>query len=329
MNSKPQIEIDRLAGHRVLVVGDVFLDEYLIGRVERLSREAPVPVLEQTRREYRPGGAANPAVNIRSLGGAAIMAGVVGADDIARQLQQELEKRGVDVAGIIVDPSRPTTRKTRIVAEGGYVFAHHLARVDHLSRAPLDAAHERALRQRIVELMPGCRAALISDYRSGVVTPAVIETVRSAANDAGALTVVDSQGDLERFRGFDLVRCNRHEAARFLGRVLVEDDDFVWALTSLIDHLDAQAVVISRGSQGLSFLERGSQVRHLPSTNRSQVFDVTGAGDTQIAVITLALAAGLALPIAAYLGNAAAGVAVRHLGNVAITPKDLVTALQE
>ncbi|NOX61025.1 MAG: ribokinase [Chloroflexi bacterium] len=319
--------IARLAGRRVLVIGDVFLDEYLIGRVQRLSREAPVPVLEQTRREYLPGGAANPAVNIQSLGGRAVMVGVVGADETAHLLRQELTARGVDIRGLLVDATRPTTRKTRIVAEGGYVFAHHLARVDHISRSALDAERAERLKRHIFELAPGCGAVLISDYRAGVVTPGALDAARAAARSAGALLIVDSQGDLSRFAGFDLVRCNRHEAARFLGRSLREDADFASALTDLAEMLDAGGVVISRGSEGLSFLARGREVQHLPSTNRSRVFDVTGAGDTQIAVITLALAAGLDLATAAYLGNAAAGVAVRHLGNVAVTPKDLLKAL--
>ncbi len=313
-----------LTPRRILIVGDLVLDEYLIGRVSRLSREAPVPVLEQTRAEYMPGGAANPAANVQSLGSQAIMAGVLGADDAGRRLRELLAQRGVDLAGVITDPDRPTTQKTRIVAEGAYVFAHHLARVDRLSREPVSGDRERHLCDRIATLTPGVDAVLVSDYRLGVVTPAVVATVREEARRHGVLTTVDTQGNLAAFRGFDLVRCNAQEAAGYLGRALHTDGDFEEALRELVAGLDARMALISRGASGLSFITPEGEVRHLPASNRTQVFDVTGAGDTLIAVVTLALAAGLDLPTAAALGNRAAGIAVTRLGNVAVRPDEVL-----
>lgn len=318
--------IARLAKRRVLVVGDLFLDEYLIGRVHRLSREAPVPVLEQTQTHYLPGGAANPAANIRSLGSEAVVVGLLGQDETARRLRAALDARGIDMAGVVVDTERPTTHKTRIVAEGSYVFAHHLARVDHVSREPVHGDRERHLCDRIATLMPGCDAVLVSDYRSGVITPAVVRTIRDAARRHDVLSVVDSQGDLGQFAGFDLVRCNRQEAERYLETSLTNDDDFEQALARLVTELDVGGMVISRGSEGLSLLDRGAEPQHLASTNRSQVFDVTGAGDTLTAVIALALAAGINLRTAAALGNLAAGIAVQRLGNVAVTTEELAAA---
>ena len=320
--------ISRLANRRILVVGDLLLDEYLVGRVERLSREAPVPVLEQTQTHYLPGGAANPAANIRSLGSQAVVAGLLGRDETARLLRAALDALGIDTAGVVVDSERPTTRKTRIVAEGSYVFAHHLARVDLVSRDPVQGDRERHLCDRIASLMPGCDAVLVSDYRSGVVTPAVVRTIRETARQHGVYSVVDSQGDLGQFAGFDLVRCNRQEAERYLETTLANNDDFEQALARLVAELDVGGMVISRGSEGLSLLERGSGPRHLASTNRSQVFDVTGAGDTLTAVIALVLAAGLDLRTAAQLGNLAAGIAVQRLGNVAVTAAELAAAME-
>lgn len=319
--------VGHLAGQRLLVVGDLVLDEYQIGRVSRLSREAPVPVLEQTRAEYVPGGACNPAANIRSLGSDALLIGLLGQDEAGARLSAELQRRGLDLAGIVHDPARPTTHKTRIVAEGSYVFAHHLARVDRLSHAPALPEMEQALRRRIAAHMPGRRALLVSDYGGGVVSPAVIAAIRAAARDQHALTIVDSQGDLSRFVGFDLIRCNRQEAERYLGQTLADDAAFAQALARLLAQLDAGGMVITRGADGLSLMPRGGRAQHLVSANRSQVFDVTGAGDTLIAVIALALAAGLDLRSAAWLGNAAAGVAVQHLGNVAVTSAELLAAL--
>ena len=313
-----------LPPRRILIVGDLVLDEYLIGRVSRLSREAPVPVLEQTRAAYVPGGAANPAANVQSLGSQAVMAGVLGADDAGRRLRELLAQRGVDLAGVITDPDRPTTQKTRIVAQGAYVFAHHLARVDRLSREPLTGDRERHLCDRIAALIPKVDAVLVSDYRLGVVTPRVAEVVRSEAKRHGALTTVDTQGNLAAFRGFDLLRCNAQEAAAYLGRALESDEDFEEALRELVMGLDARAALISRGAAGLSFITPGGKTHHLPASNRTQVFDVTGAGDALIAVVTLALAAGLDLPAAAELGNRAAGVAVTRLGNVAVRPEEMI-----
>jgi rfaE bifunctional protein kinase chain/domain len=313
-----------LPPRRILIVGDLILDEYLIGRVSRLSREAPVPVLEQTRADYVPGGAANPAANVQSMGSQAVLAGVLGADDAGRRLRELLDARGIDLAGVIADPDRPTTQKTRIVAEGAYVFAHHLARVDRLSRAPLSGDRERHLCDRIETLMPGVDAVLVSDYRLGVVTPTVVETVRRAAARHGVLTTVDTQGNLAAFRGFDLVRCNAAEAAAFLGRPLATDADFARALAQILRELDARSVIITRGSAGFSCITPEGETVHLPASNRTQVFDVTGAGDAFIAVTTLALAAGLDVKAAAELGNRAAGVAVTRLGNVAVRPEEML-----
>ena len=308
---------------RILIIGDLILDEYLIGRVSRLSREAPVPVLEQTRAAYVPGGAANPAANVQSLGSQAVVAGVLGDDDAGRRLRALLVQQGIDLAGVILDPGRPTTQKTRIVAEGAYVFAHHLARVDRLSRAPLTGDRERHLCDRIATLLPQVDAVLVSDYRLGVVTRQVVETVREEARRHGILTTVDSQGNLAAFRGFDLVRCNAQEAARFLGRDLITDGDFEVALREMVTGLEARAVIITRGAEGVSGMDARGEVFHLPAQNRTQVFDVTGAGDTFIAVVTLALAGGLDVRDAAALGNRAAGVVVTRLGNVAVRPEDI------
>ncbi len=321
--------LPRLAGQRVLVVGDVFLDEYQIGHVQRLSREAPVPVLEQSELRHLPGGAGNPAANCASLGSEALLLAVRGADHGGELLARTLIRHGIQPAGLIADPGRPTSRKTRIVAAGSYVFAHHLARVDHLDRSPLAPAIADQLRAKLGELLPTVSAVLVSDYRVNVITPALVDAMRELAAAHHVLTVVDSQGDLGQFRGFDLIRCNRQEAERFSGRPLRNDDDFARLMRHLREQLQCRQLVISRGAEGLSLLTAGDEVVHLPAHNRSQVFDVTGAGDTLIAVLTLALAAGLDLHTAAALGNVAAGIAVRQLGAVAVTPQQIQAALEQ
>ena len=323
MTPHPLSLIPALADRRVLIVGDLVLDEYLIGRVSRLSREAPVPVLEQTRAHYVLGGAANPAANVRSLGSRAMIAGVVGDDPAGRQLREMLARAGIDLTGVITDPTRPTTQKTRIVAEGAYVFAHHLARVDRLSRAPLAGDRERHLCDRIATLASRVDAILVSDYGLGVLTPRVVDTVRESMERWGVITTVDTQGNLDAFRGFDLLRCNAQEAGSYLGRPLRSDSDFEAALHELVTTLDARSAIITRGAEGVSCITPQGEMAHLPASNRTQVFDVTGAGDTFIATVTLALAAGLDVITAADLGNRAAGVAVTRLGNVAVRPEEI------
>ena len=323
--------LPRLRGRRIVVVGDVFLDEYVVGRATRLSREAPIPVLEFERRFYLPGGAANPSSNVVALGGVARQVGVVGNDEAGQQLVQKLRKAGIDATGVVTDPSRPTTTKTRIVAQGSLRFPQQLARVDHLDRQPVGEDVERALIAHLETLVPQADAVLISDYRTGVVSEAVVAAVLNVARRHEKLASVDSQGNLHKFHAFDLLKCNHAEAQAVTGRTLSSEDDFQRAGETLLEELGAQAVVITRGPEGMSLMGTGSlfqEYTHLPAANRSEVFDVTGAGDTVIAVLTLALAAGVDLLSAARLANYAAGLVVRKLGNATATPEELTWAIE-
>ena len=184
----------RLTDLRVLVIGDLFLDEYIEGRATRLSREAPVPVLEFEQRIYRPGGGANPTHNIVALEGQAMQVGVIGDDEAGRQLTTELVQAGIDTTGVVVDHSRPTTTKTRIISRGSLRFPQQLARVDRLDRRPIDAPVVTQIESHIRSFSTRVNAVLISDYRTGVVTPAVIAAALDAATTHGRLITVDSRG---------------------------------------------------------------------------------------------------------------------------------------
>lgn len=319
--------VARLAGHRVLVVGDMFLDEYLIGRAVRLSREAPVPVLERTESFALLGGACNPAHNVTALGSRAAMAGVIGQDVAGQRLLAALAAAGIDPAGVVVDAGRPTTTKTRLVAESALRVPQHLARIDAIERRPLDAPVEAALLARLEALAPQCDAILVSHYCSGVVTPAVTAQVRHLARQHGLLTVADAQADLGRFAGFDLVKCNRAEAEAELGQALGGAADFEQALARLLPQLEVANLVVTRGSEGMSAIQRGQPAMHSPAVPVGDVYDVVGAGDTVVAVMTLALAARLPLSRAAHLANAAASLVVRKLGNAVVRPGELAAAL--
>ncbi len=307
---------------RLLVVGDLILDDYWIGRATRLSREAPVPVLESTRRVHIPGGGANPALNARALGARVRQIGVVGDDPEGRRLRDLLAERGIDVAGVVVDPGRPTTWKVRILAEGGFRFPQQVARIDRQVRRPIEGEVEVALVAALSRALTEVDAVLFSDYRSGALTPALIQPVRSFP-----LWTVDAQGGFERYRGAHLVKCNRREAEQALGRPLDGDAGAAWGAQTLRERLSARCLLLTRGEEGMTVAtEEG--IWHLPPTNRTEVFDVTGAGDTVIAVATLALAAGAHPLEAAALANVAAGLVIRRLGNAVVSPQELGDALK-
>ncbi len=307
--------LDRFVGRQVVVVGDVFLDEYLVGQAERLSREGPVPVLAFQRRFCLPGGAANPAHNVAVLGGLPVLVGLMGDDDAGEELRMALEARGIRALGCVTDPTRPTTRKTRIVAEG-LSAPQQVARIDNQCRDAVSGSAEEGLLAAIARLGDKADAVLVSHYRSGVATPAVVDAARRVSRSAGAVLTVDAQGDLDRFHDFDLVRVGRSDAAAHLGRPLASDADYEDAARDLRARLRAGAVILGRGASGTSLLDdEGYAV--LPPANISEVYDVTGAGDTVIAVVTLALCAGAPLRQAVRLANRAAGIVVRRLGVVA------------
>ncbi len=319
--------VPALAGSRVVVLGDLFLDEYIVGRATRLSREAPIPVLEFVRRFHLPGGAANPANNIVALGGEAMVVGVVGDDAEGERLIGALGDIGVDTAGVVTDPDRPTTLKTRILAEGTLVFPQQVARVDRQERAPVAGAVEDALAKHLADLIPQADAVLVSDYRSGVVTPRLVEACLNQAWRYGKLTSVDTQGNLTKFKGFELVRAHRRDVEAWVGHGLDSEADLALTTTRLLRELEAGLVLVGRGEEGMSVASRHSGYVHIPAANKTEVFDVTGAGDTVIAVATMGLLAGGTDLEAAHLANYAAGLVVRKLGNAVPTPDELTWAM--
>ena len=320
--------LPKLVGTKTVVLGDLFLDEYIVGRASRLSREAPIPVLEFRRKFYRPGGAANPAQNISALEGTVQVVGVVGDDQAGRQLLGELDQANLERSAVVTDPTRPTTTKTRVVGETSLRFPQQLARVDRLDRTPLSEAVEAKVVRHLRALVPRADLVLVSDYRTGVATPNVVGELRELANRYEKLLTVDSQGDLYKYRGYHLVKCNRAEAEAALNTPLRTEGDFRLAARELLGDLSARGVVITRGADGMSVVGPDISHTHLPVANRSEVFDVTGAGDTVIAIASLALAAGADLLAACYLANHAAGLVVRRMGNAVATQEELAWAIR-
>jgi rfaE bifunctional protein kinase chain/domain len=309
------------------VIGDVCLDEYLVGRAARLSREAPVPVLEFVRRETVPGGAANPARNIRALGGEPVLVSVVGDDEAGEALCRQLKAEGVDVSGVVVDATRATVVKTRVLAEVSLRFPQQVARIDRQDRTPLGPSAADSLARRLSDLAACTDALLVSDYQSGVVTADLAAAASREAHRRSLLATVDTQGSLLKFRGYSVVKANQPDTESCLGIKLGDEESFERAGRDLLQRLDAQSVVITRASDGMSLIEP-DRYTHLRAANRTDVFDTTGAGDTVIAVLTQAMAAGAGLDAAGALANAAAGLVVRKLGNATVSPDELASAIR-
>jgi rfaE bifunctional protein kinase chain/domain len=306
-----------------MVVGDLFLDEYLVGRPSRISREAPVLVLEYEKRFCLPGGGTNPARNLQSLGVETLMVGVVGEDENGVELRGLLSSAGICTDGVIVDASRPTITKTRILAHDGNIVRQQVVRLDRFSRAPLDSAITGKIIDYVERRIEDVDAILLSDYKSGVIASELIDACHNLTHRHNKLLTVDSQGDLLRFREFGLVKSNQAEAEATLGMTLDSDEGFTSACRELLAKLDARVVVITRGGSGMSMMEAGGPHIHIPVANRSEVFDVTGAGDTAIAVLTAALTARATPEAAAHLANYAAGLVVRKIGNATTTVDEL------
>lgn len=320
--------LTRLAEPRVLVVGDVVLDEYLFGEPTRLSREAPIPVLEFERRTCIPGGAANPAHNIAALKAQVTLAAVVGDDTEGRTLVDLLRAGEVAPDCVITDPTRPTTVKTRIVSEGSLRFPQQIARIDRISRTPIHARIVASLAALIGSQAEQVDAILCSDYLSGLLTPELVRSIKAICHEHSLLLTVDAQGELDKYCGAHVLRCNNLEAEAFLGRQLEHEVDYQNGLQEMRDRLEVDTVVVTRGGSGVSLASREVAYTHLTG-RRVEVADVTGAGDTFIAVLTLGLAGGLPVARAAEIANIAAALVVRRIGNAVVSPDELREAFEE
>lgn len=316
--------IPEFKSKKILVVGDLYLDEYIVGEPSRISREAPIVVLEFVEQRQLPGGATSPACSIHALGGYAYQLGLVGDDRAGRDLTDLLVSRGVDVSGLVIDSTRPTITKTRILAEAPHIIPQQVARIDHVQRDPISERMQEQLNKCLQKIIREADAVLFSDYKCGVVNEAVI----AAASTSGKLVTVDSQGDLSKFKGCTLVKCNQAEAESFFRRDLQSELDFEQALRELKTSLATKAVIITRGNNGMSLLDYDDKYWHVPGYPQ-EVFDVTGAGDSVIAVLTLALTVGTSVLEAAELANFAALTVIRKLGNATVVLDELIQEVRK
>lgn len=317
-------------GKRVLVIGDMVADEYLIGRPTRISREAPVLILELHEERTVPGGATNVAVNANSLGAEVFLAGVVGDDLPSQRLRRALDNLGMHQDGLAIDPARPTSTKTRILAGSSQIVQQHIVRLDRVDTSELSQSSKEFIVHYIQQVLPTIDAVMLSDYENGVISPEIIESCIPAARALNKVIVVDSHGSLFRFKGVTALTPNQPEAELTLGMTITTEAELHEAGQRLLRGSKAKGVLITRGSEGMSLFEEGQPPLHLPIyqlPNSSEIVDTNGAGDTVAATFTLALTAGATMAEAAYLANAAAARVVRRLGCASNTPEELMSIL--
>ncbi len=314
--------ISRFHSSKVLVVGDIMVDQFIWGKVSRISPEAPVPVVRVTSESLLLGGCANVLNNVFSMGGKVAISGIVGSDNMGRWLTGKLTEMGIDTAGVIVEHGRPTIVKTRVVA-------HHqqVVRFDREDKSPVS----RNSLQRIIEYIKSMKddlgTVIISDYNKGVFSKELIERIREITSRSGIILCIDpKQSDFSLYRGCDLITPNHQEMERAIGMELENSDDITKGGRELIRKFDFGALLVTRGEEGMSLFENDGGVTHIPTVAR-EVFDVTGAGDTVIGVFALCVAAGATLKEASVLANHAAGIAVGKVGTAPVYQDELKKAL--
>lgn len=317
-----QLFVARAASVRVLVAGDCMLDAYVSGSASRISPEAPVPVVNVSRRLYLPGGAANVAANVRAMGVEVSLAGVAGADGSGTQLFRKLADYGIDSAAVVIDGSRPTTTKTRITA------GQQIVRFDDEDLSPLRQEIAAQLRARMEASLDNATVCIISDYAKGVIDEAFSRWVIGEATRRGLPVVVDPKAlDFSRYRGATVITPNLRETAAAAREPVHLPLDAGRAASLLLPQIAPSALLVTRGEEGMSLFEPGQPERHLAAVVK-EVADVTGAGDTVVAALAIALGAGFSLAEAAAIANIAAGVAVSHHGTWAVTADELLAAAQ-
>jgi rfaE bifunctional protein kinase chain/domain len=306
---------------RIAVVGDIMLDRYIWGQVDRISPEAPVPVVAVADMTVRPGGAANVAWNLVSLGIKAALAGVVGADSSAEELKRLMRGKGLAEASLVTDPGRPTTEKIRIIAH-----SQQVVRADFESGEPMREAVLRKLLAAVKAAVTGAKAVIVSDYGKGVVSSDVMDLVRELCRTKKVPFLIDpKEGHFSLYRGAFAVTPNKKEAGGFYNRKIRSEADLDSVGGDLLRDLEAAAVLITRGEEGMTLYEKRGQRRHFPA-RASEVYDVTGAGDTVISVLAAGLAAGATVREAIELANAAAGIVIRELGTAVVRSEELEAA---
>lgn len=315
--------VKKFHGKKLIVIGDLLLDQFIWGEVSRISPEAPVPVVWVKEDGFMPGGACNVASNLAKLGASVSLVGIVGKDEKASILKDQLAERGISTEGVISDETRPTILKTRVIA-------HHqqVVRIDREDVKHVAGKYLSRMRDYLKQSIKDTDGIIIEDYGKGVVTPSLLRAVVPLAKKHGKIVAVDPKEDhFSYYKGVDVITPNHHEAAKAVGFPIESDEALKKAGEKLIRKLRAEVILVTLGENGMMVFEKGRTPRKIP-TLAQEVFDVSGAGDTVIAAYTLSVISGASPIMAAHIANCAAGIVVGKIGVAAIEKKELLERLK-
>ncbi|MBK7980153.1 MAG: D-glycero-beta-D-manno-heptose-7-phosphate kinase [Ignavibacteriae bacterium] len=322
---KRLIELEKIiSNHKIAVMGDMMLDGYYWGDVSRVSPEAPVPVVEIEKEFFRFGGAANVALNIKKLGGNAIPIGIIGNDSDGKIFSKLLKNENIDDSGIFIDHTRPTTTKTRVIAD-----KQHVVRIDKESKNYIGNKFEKRILNFLQKNIASVSAIILQDYNKGVLTEFLIDEIIKLANENKKIITVDPKFiNFKNYKNVTVFKPNRKETENILGIRIQSDNDISIAGNNLLNMLNAKYILLTLGDKGLTLFEKGKSEIKIPTKAR-KVADVSGAGDTVISTLTLALSCGATIEESAYIANYAAGIVCGEIGIVPIEKEKLFTIMKD
>jgi len=307
----------------VLVLGDLMVDQYIWGKVKRISPEAPVPVVEVTREDLLLGGAANVAHNIQSLGGKVFIAGTIGSDDTGKMLINKLTEKGLNTDGIIIDNERPTTVKTRVIAH-----SQQVVRFDKEVKSNISKSTSSLLLEYVESCLPHIKGIIISDYCKGLITKSLVKKISELTKSKVFIATDPKIGHFDYYKNLGLLTPNLNEASFGSGIDIKDEETLIDAGRQLIKKLNCKSLIITRGDEGMTIFEKNNRITHIPTCAR-EVYDVSGAGDTVISTLTLCHAAGLSLKEAAVIANHAAGIVVGKMGTAVTNQEEILKSMKE
>ncbi len=308
---------------RIAVIGDIMLDHFIRGNVSRISPEAPVPVVNITAEALRLGGAGNVVYNLNALGSTVYASGVVGSDEMGKKILHQFRSLALDTSGLVVSAERPTTVKTRIIANNQQVV-----RFDRETISPLNSNHRQKILRYLRRCLPNIDAIIISDYGKNIVSRDLMEKTLTLSRKNSIPVIVDPKvKNIDLYKGVTIITPNQKEASEATGITITSDHDALEAAVRLRERLGCDSVLITRGEHGMTLLDKNGSCTNIP-TLATEVYDVTGAGDTVISALTLAFTAGASLTVSALIANIAAGIVIRKLGTAAVRIDELKKAIQ-
>jgi len=317
-------QIDKFTQARIMVMGDVMIDHFIWGKVNRVSPEAPVPVVNVTSESLRLGGAANVVHNVRTLGGEVYTSGVAGNDEMGRKIIHDLQALKINTDGIIITSNRPTTVKTRVIAHNQQVV-----RFDRETNSPLNSDCNQRIINYFKKNLPQFHAVLISDYGKGTISPELMEEIIKLSKNKNIPVIVDPKmKNLAFYKGVTMITPNQSEAGEAIGTKILTDEDSSKAAALLREKIGCESVLITRGEYGMTLLEKNGSYTHIP-TLATEVYDVTGAGDTVVSALTLALSTGASYKSSALIANYAAGIVIKKVGTASVSKEELKKTIQK